>query len=159
MTKPAHRRYAPSVWITTALGIGLITPAPGTVGALLGVPLAWFILSGPAPLAAWAALAMLITAGVPLCGAAARRLADSDPKPVIWDEIVTLPLVFALTPYAHGWWLAGGFVLHRVFDIAKPWPCNTLQDLHGGWGIMGDDLAAAAYAAVVLRLAWFLFGA
>ena len=45
----------------------------------------------------------------------------------------------------------------RVFDIAKPWPIRHLERLPGGWGIMADDLLAAAFAAVALQgTLWFL---
>ena len=40
-----------------------------------------------------------------------------------------------------------GFVLFRVFDIWKPFPCRRLEKLPGGWGIMADDWMAGIYAA------------
>ncbi len=48
-----------------------------------------------------------------------------------------------------------GFVLFRVFDVIKPPPCNRLEALPGGWGVMCDDFMAAVYAHVCVRLlAW-----
>ena len=50
-----------------------------------------------------------------------------------------------------GWALAFG--LFRLFDIWKPWPIRDLDHrLHGGVGIMLDDLVAALYAALLLGL-------
>ena len=46
-----------------------------------------------------------------------------------------------------------GFVLFRVMDIVKPWPIRDLDHrIHGGLGIMLDDLVAALYAALLLAL-------
>lgn len=160
MNDQSERRITPAVWLATGLGVGLVAPAPGTVGALWGLPWAWAVLACPEPWGAWASVLVGILLGAPLCGRAARDLAQKDPGPVVWDEIATVPLVFVLTPQLTGWtWLLVGFALHRVFDISKPWPCRQLEKLPGGWGIIADDVAAALYAAVILRLLWSLFGA
>ncbi len=157
-TDPTARKLSPAVWIATGLGVGLVSPAPGTVGALWGLPWAWAVLACPEPLGAWASVLVGILVGVPLCGRAARDLGgQNDPGAVVWDEIATVPLVFLLTPQADGWlWLLVGFALHRLFDISKPWPCRRLERLPGGLGIMIDDVMAALYAAVVLRIVWQL---
>jgi phosphatidylglycerophosphatase A len=49
---------------------------------------------------------------------------------------------------------AAGFVLFRVFDVAKPWPVRPLERLPGGIGIVADDLAAGAIAGILLALGW-----
>ena len=51
-----------------------------------------------------------------------------------------------------------GFVLFRIFDVLKPWPARQLEDLHGGLGIVADDLAAGVYARLVMQL-WVLYSA
>mgnify|MGYP001973435570 CR=1 FL=1 len=43
-----------------------------------------------------------------------------------------------------------GFVAFRVLDILKPPPARQLERLPGGWGIVADDLIAAAYAGLVV---------
>jgi len=50
-------------------------------------------------------------------------------------------------------YLLAGFVLFRLFDISKPFPCRRLEKLPGGWGIMADDWMAGIYAAICLRIA------
>ncbi|MEM6328717.1 MAG: phosphatidylglycerophosphatase A [Planctomycetota bacterium] len=148
---PPDRRLTPAVWLATGLGVGLVAPAPGTVGALWGLAWAWWLTSGLAPAWAWATVPLGILLGGPLCGRAARDLGGAkDPGAVVWDEIATVPMVFALTPTV-GWTsLLLGFGLHRLLDITKPPPCRRLERLPGGWGIMLDDVAAAGYAAVLL---------
>jgi phosphatidylglycerophosphatase A len=39
--------------------------------------------------------------------------------------------------------------LFRFFDILKPPPVRQLERLHGGVGIMMDDVAAGLYALLV----------
>lgn len=48
------------------------------------------------------------------------------------------------------------FLLFRLFDITKPYPIKKIENLPKGWGIMLDDVAAAVYAGVVVRLYLFL---
>jgi undecaprenyl-diphosphatase len=43
-----------------------------------------------------------------------------------------------------------GFLLFRIFDIAKPWPVRKLEKFPDGWGILFDDLLAGVLAGVVL---------
>lgn len=105
----------------------------------------------------WVAAALVVAIGIPICGRAAIDLGRKDPGPVVWDEFATVPLVFLFVPFAWPWIAVIGFVLHRVFDIAKPWPCNRLETLPGGLGIVADDVVAAFYAGIslwVLRLLW-----
>lgn len=147
---PSARRSV-AVWMATGLGIGLIGPAPGTLGAAEGLLLAWGLqhLSGT-PIAWTASVIALLILGIPLCTRAARQLGGKDPQPIVWDELSTVPIVFALAPLTD-WKIALlGFGLHRLFDISKLWPCRRLERLPEGLGIMADDVAASIYAAFAL---------
>ena len=49
-------------------------------------------------------------------------------------------------------WLLYGFVLFRFFDILKPWPIKWLDaKVHGGFGIMIDDVLAGFFGWLVLQ--------
>jgi phosphatidylglycerophosphatase A len=51
------------------------------------------------------------------------------------------------------------FLLFRVFDIRKPWPVRAIERrFAGGLGIMLDDIAAAAYAILLLSIGEGVFG-
>jgi phosphatidylglycerophosphatase A len=51
------------------------------------------------------------------------------------------------------YWLLLGFALFRLFDIWKPWPIKYFdQQVHGGLGIMLDDIIAGIFALLVLQL-------
>ena len=75
---------------------------------------------------------------------------------MVWDEFVGQWL--ALVPLLSGprpwWWILCGFILFRLFDIAKPWPVSWAdRRVPGGFGVMFDDVIAGAYAALALLLA------
>ena len=52
-----------------------------------------------------------------------------------------------------GWvWIVLGFALFRLFDVLKPWPIRWLdRHIHGGLGIMLDDLLAGLFAWLCLQ--------
>jgi phosphatidylglycerophosphatase A len=143
--------------LATGLGLGLATPAPGTVAsAIWGLPLAWLV--GQLPGTGWQILAIVcaVAVGIPLTTRANRALGvEKDHQAIVWDEIASLPLVFLVVPMS-AWKIgAAGFVLHRLFDITKPPPARQLERLPAGWGIMADDLMAAVYASIALwALTW-----
>lgn len=161
-TKP-RGRFA--VWLATGLGVGLVSPAPGTIGGLWGLPLAWLIMQ-LSPLGAQIAAIVLIgIVGVAICGQAANVLGDSkDPQSIVFDEIAALPIVFlGVATTGPGVWVVG-WLLFRLFDITKPPPTKWFEKLPGGLGIMADDWVAAIEACVSLHIlialdTWLAWGA
>lgn len=145
----------PLLLITFGLGAGLAPFAPGTVGSLLGVLLAW-LLAGAALGLQVAVGAILVACGFLLCGAAARRLGVRDHSGIVLDEIAAMYLVLLFAQPSILLWMFA-FLLFRLFDIWKPWPIRDLDHrLPGSAGIMLDDLAAAAYAVLILRMGGWL---
>ena len=151
------------VFLATGLWLGRSPIAPGTVGAVWGLPLAWCIAQAPGGAWAQAAIiALICAAGVPLCTRAAKKLGGAkDPGCIVFDEIASLPITFFLLPVDRPAVLAAGFVLHRIFDIAKPPPTRRLEKLPQGLGIMADDWMAGVYShlALLALLEWTSLGA
>ncbi len=150
-----------AVLLATCAGVGFSPIAPGTLGAALGVPLAYGIAAYLPPLTQWIVITALFLVGIPICDRAARTLGKEDPGEVIWDELATVPVTFLLVPLAQlqlPWVLLAGFGLHRFFDIKKIPPARQLEQLHGGAGIMLDDLAAAAWSCICLHGLIYLVG-
>ena len=141
--------------IATGLGSGYSPIAPGTAGSAVGLLLFW-PLARLHPAAQVALLVALALAGVAAASHVARRLGIEDPGVVVVDEVagmwVTL-LFLPFTPFT----AAVGFLAFRVMDVFKPYPARQLESLHGGWGIMADDLMAAVYANLLVRLALMVF--
>lgn len=130
-------------------GSGLMPYAPGTFGTLIAVPIVLAVMQfGFAVHLAFAVAAALL--GVYICGASARRLGVHDHPGIVWDEIAGYTVTMLAAP-PHWGWLAGGFVLFRILDIAKPWPIREADHrLSGGLGIMLDDIIAGVFAAAIL---------
>ncbi len=154
--------WHPIELLALGFGSGRAPVAPGTFGTLVGV-LFYLPLAPTTPLVYATVTALLFLVGLPICGLAARRFGVHDHPAIVWDEIVgylvtMLPISFGLVAASWGswgaWpWIVAGFLLFRLFDIWKPWPIGWLdRRVHGGLGIMVDDLLAGLYAAAVMVL-------
>ena len=137
-------------------GTGLSPVAPGTVGSLLGVALAWLTRDAGLMVQIEIALVMSVV-GIWICGESAKRLGIHDHGGIVWDEIAGMYIVLIVAPFGLLPWILA-FGLFRAFDIVKPWPIRDLDHrIKGGVGIMLDDLVAALYAALMLVfLGWLM---
>ena len=150
---PAFAFSHPARVIAFGFGAGLAPLAPGTVGTLAAWPLGWVIggVISPAPFAAALIVAFFI--GIWACELTGRALGVADHRAMVWDEMVAFLLVLAIVPRHFGW-QAAAFALFRFFDIAKPPPIRWFEmRMHGGLGVMFDDLLAAGYTLLVLAVA------
>jgi len=140
----------PAHWLAFGFGAGLTPYAPGTAGTLVAWLAAWLVGEPLATSAGLAAIAVLFALGVWVCDLTGRHLGIPDHGAMVWDEIVAFLLVLAIIPATLAWQSAA-FALFRLFDIVKPPPIRWLEArFKGGWGVMVDDLAAAAYTLLVL---------
>jgi phosphatidylglycerophosphatase A len=144
----------PVYFIAFGFGSGLMPVAPGTWGTLAAVPL-YLLLSQTH----WGLylLAVLITflIGVKVSDKVSRDLGIHDYKGIVWDEVVGYLLTMFAAPFGITWMILG-FILFRIFDIWKPQPIGYVdQHVHGGFGIMFDDILAAIPSWIILQiLAW-----
>lgn len=137
-------------------GLGLAPRAPGTFGTLLGIPLL-FLMPQHIGLNLLV-IAVLFALGVWCCDVCAKVLGVHDHPGIVWDEVVGYLLVMVAVPRTLTF-IVIGFILFRLFDIVKPWPIRVVdRNVHGGFGIMLDDILAAVFAAVVLQIIIFLMG-
>lgn len=156
-------------------GVGYLPLAPGTWGSLVAVGLYlalrvavfgrfsnsletadaffhWMFLAGE--------LLMIVTASVLGVWAASRTervLNIKDPGKVVVDEVAGQLIALLPVPFVVDglWWvwIILAFILFRFFDIVKPYPARRFESLHGGLGIMADDIVAGVYAAIVVAIA------
>ena len=149
-----------SLFIATGFGLGLIAPvAPGTVGSIPGVALAYAVCALPLWLQIPVCMALTLLA-VPFCEIAERILGVHDDGRITADEWMLYPVAFIGIPLAEiPWWsMRVFFAVVRFIDIVKPWPARGLQSLPGGRGIVIDDFVANLYALAVnwgIYLAFF----
>lgn len=148
----------PAAILATWFGCGLSPRAPGTVGSLAAILIAFFLHRywGLPPVWYGLLAAAFILPAIWAADVVARELQRDDPGLIVIDEVVGQWLAIAGAPLLT-WkaWLAA-FLLFRAFDIWKPLGIRRLESLPGGVGIVADDVLAGVYAALVLfALGWF----
>jgi phosphatidylglycerophosphatase A len=142
MRQPVHL-------LAFGFGAGLLPRAPGTFGTLVAIPIVALVMQFGWQVHLAFAIAACVT-GVWICGESARRLGVHDHPGIVWDEIAGFAITMLTVP-ATWYGFLGGFALFRLFDIWKPWPIREADHrLHGGLGIMLDDVLAGVFAAVSL---------
>jgi len=144
--------------LSTWFGCGYWPKGPGTAGSIGALLVAWPLIHHHhwQPLH-FALLAAAFT--LPAIWAAGRTEIiknTEDPQIVVIDEVLGQWLTLAGASTLDWQHLLAALVLFRLFDITKPWPVRQLERLHGGTGIIADDLMAGLYGALVLALLRFV---
>lgn len=147
---------SPANFLALMGGAGLARKAPGTFGTLAAIPI---YLLMPKGLLVYSLLVVaLFIVGVWCCDACAKSLGVHDHGGIVWDEMVGYLITMVALP-ASPLLIVAGFILFRIFDILKPWPIGWVdRQVHGGLGIMLDDVLAGVMAAVVLQVGWRFLG-
>ena len=128
--------------------LGFVPKCPGTFGTLGGVVI-WVFVAGNI---FWHGIACLIVLffGLWSVNEAVKIYHHQDPQVVVIDEVMG----FLVASFAIGFsWqtLLATFILFRVFDIIKPFPCRDIEALRSPWGIILDDVMAGFYANISVR--------
>lgn len=161
----------------TTFGVGFIPLAPGTWGSAVGVLIYLFfsgfeqvtstnfLLKGwqENQITAWVHVfnltifLLFCLLGIWASGRATRVFQDKDPQKVVVDEVIGQLIVFLFVPFDISWKLVlAGFLLFRLFDIWKPYPIDSLQNLPAGIGVCADDIVAGVYGGICLAIIYAL---
>lgn len=137
--------------LATFFGVGFFPLAPGTLTSLIVVILYKFFLhSLNWPLYLLIFLCIFFI-GVFVSGIYSTESGKTDPRRIVIDEACGQLIVLFQMPTS--WFpLLLGFFLFRLFDIIKPYPIRKVEKLKKGWGIMMDDIAAAVYTIIIVRI-------
>ena len=148
----------PIHFLALGFGSGLLHPAPGTWGSLVGVIVGALLLPWLAAKTFFILTALCFFLGIWLCERTSHDMGVHDHGSIVWDEIVAVFLVLLAVPQVSLFWCAIAFVTFRLFDILKPYPIRYFDEkLTNGFGIMVDDILAAGYSIlVILALAHFI---
>lgn len=134
----------------SAFGAGYAPVASGTVGSAVALALYWCI---PWMHDGWVLLGASIAvtlAGIPVA-ARMERWYGRDPAEVVIDEVAGMWISLLFVPCT--WYAAlAAFLFFRAFDIVKPPPARYFDRMHGGFGIMMDDVIAGLYALACTQL-------
>ncbi|MDW5441498.1 phosphatidylglycerophosphatase A [Polaromonas sp. SM01] len=152
----------PAHLIALGFGSGLSPIAPGTAGTLW----AWLAFVVMAPWLTAAHMGLVIAASLLVgwwaCTVTAKNMRVLDPGNIVWDEVVAFWLVLWLISPAGFWGQLVAFGLFRFFDAVKPGPVAWADqafkgfNARGGFGIIFDDLVAAACTLLVIAVWRFL---
>ena len=150
------------VLVATFFGVGFSPVAPGTVGSLAALPLAFSLLHMEV------FSATLIVIGLYFLGLwSANQLEKAsgqhDAQMIVIDEVVGLCVNALLL----SWWFLGAadpylllllsFLSFRLFDVLKPWPIGWIdRTVDGGVGVMIDDLVAALMGVLAVAGGYFI---
>lgn len=155
----------------STFGVGYLPIAPGTWGSIVGVLIYLLFVSIEAKFAAdlvgkfWtnAQLTAFVRVfnsivfllfcflGIWASSRAAEIFQTKDPQKVVVDEVMGQIMVFLFVPFLFSWkFVLAGFILFRLFDIWKPYPINSLENLPAGIGVCADDILAGVYGGICL---------
>jgi phosphatidylglycerophosphatase A len=142
-----------ALFVCTFGGVGYSPVAPGTAGSAAGlVVYAALRLAGATPGVEALIIGIIIVAGIWSGTIAERHFGTTDPGPGVIDEVAGMLVTLYSLPT--GWVMAiGGFFLFRALDVFKPYPAQRFERLHGGLGMMADDVMVAIYGNLLLRAA------
>ena len=129
----------------TGVFSGYLPIAPGSWGSLLACIILWFTWP-----ALWYYQLLIIFLFYPIA------VYFADGRPIVIDEIIGQMIALFMAPHNIIAYVLG-FLLFRVFDIIKPQPARKFEKIHGGTGVVADDIAAGVYALIVLQLIITLF--
>src|SRR6266849_157500 len=183
-SRPAHSAKDYLALVIATCGVGYLPLAPGTWGSLVGIGLyvlvrgiAMKLFFGSAAgrnfnllhvyygvVAFELAVVVMITlVGIWAASRTEKLSGRKDPSKVVIDEVAGQFIALMPVPFVLGaaWWSTIlAFVLFRIFDIVKPYLARRFESLHGGLGIMADDVVAGVYAAVLVAVAvvasWYI---
>jgi len=134
----------------SALFSGYSPVASGTAGS--AVALAFYFIPGfESPLVIAIVTIIVCLLGIKTSDVMEKRYGH-DPAEVTIDEVVGMWISLFLLPKSILTALAAFFIF-RFFDIIKPYPARKFDDMHGGFGIMMDDVIAGIYSNVIIQTA------
>ena len=145
----------PLYFIAFGFGSGAAPFAPGTFGTLMAIP--FYLVLSLLPLGAYLLFVLLfIIFSSWLCERLSNATQTQDHPGMCIDEFAGFFVTMIAAPA--GWmWIVAGFLLFRIFDIWKPWPISYAdENIHGGFGMVFDDVLAGVYALVLMQFAYLL---
>jgi phosphatidylglycerophosphatase A len=137
--------------IATFFYVGFLPIVPGTFGSLATFVLyLWLMKMHEWPIYL-ATIIVVIAAGIWAAGRVELDTKIVDPSFVVIDEVAGQLITLFTIPFAWSYMITGFFVF-RAMDIIKPFPARRVEQLHGGFGIVTDDVIAGIYGNVIMQI-------
>ena len=138
---------------------GLFPKAPGTVGTIVSLVMAMFLLQ-------YIEISTLFMLSLLICVFAVKQIdiyekevGVHDGSEIVIDELAGMWLALAIANATSDNYILAlmAFVYFRLFDILKPSIIGKIdRDVKGGWGVMGDDMVAGLFAGLCTSMTYFL---
>ncbi len=139
------------LFFATGTFLGYSPLAPGTIGTLWGIPMAYGI-SVLGPGRGIFAVVLTVFASILFAGMAKGIIGGRDPGSIVCDEVAGFVVAAFMVPFTPLNMILA-FILFRIFDILKPFPIGILdRRIKGGAGIVLDDVAAGIYANICVHI-------
>ena len=150
------------VLVATFFGAGFSPVAPGTLGSLAALPLAFALLHMDIVVATSIVVGLYFL-GLWSANHLENVLGQHDAQMIVIDEVVGVCVSTLLL----SWWFLGAadpylllllsFLSFRLFDVLKPWPIGWIdRTVGGGVGVMIDDLVAALMGVLAVAGVYFI---
>ncbi len=147
--------------ISTFFKTGLAPKAPGTVGSLATLPLAWLLICFFGLKGLLFGILLVYIIGERSVKKTMEKT-EHDPGFIVIDEVAgqLISFIFVaekLHTTFNPWLYLIGFIFFRLFDITKVWPANYFDGkMEDSAGVMLDDCVSGFYAAVCVGLSSLL---
>ena len=146
------------IFVSSGGYVGFASVASGTFGTMVGIPLYLLMYHFLPNAADYMALLLLLSFGGAWVSDKAEIICGvPDSSKIVIDEIIGFLWGMFLIPPTYISILLGFFVF-RVMDVLKPPPLERLEKVHGGWGVMLDDIGAGIYTCLILHILRALLG-
>ncbi|RPI67201.1 MAG: phosphatidylglycerophosphatase A [Ignavibacteriae bacterium] len=153
--EPERRSDRFKLLLASVGGVGTLPIMPGTWASLVVIiPALLLPATSDLTMAMSFGLLAVIAVGVSMWTIpAAQAHWGHDPSRVVIDEVAGMALMLA-DPLALSspWWTLVAFFVFRVYDVAKPFPINRINDGTTAFSVVADDLLAAVYGLVTLHM-------
>jgi phosphatidylglycerophosphatase A len=136
--------------LASGLGAGFSPFAPGTAGTLVAIPIELLLSPIRSPVYELTLLTFFFFSSW-IAERAQNHWQKKDDQRIVIDEIMGYFLTMLWIPKTL-FFISVGFLLFRLLDIVKPFPCRQLEKVRGGFGVVLDDVFAGIYANIGLQL-------
>ena len=136
--------------LASGLGAGFSPFAPGTAGTLVAIPIELLLSRIRSPVYELTILTFFFFSSW-IAEKAQNHWQKRDDQRIVIDEIMGYFLTMLWIPKTL-LFISVGFLLFRLLDIVKPFPCRQLEKVRGGFGVVLDDVFAGIYANIGLQL-------
>ncbi|MCA6219768.1 phosphatidylglycerophosphatase A [Photorhabdus antumapuensis] len=157
MDKAKRRLRMSNPWhlLATGFGSGLSPVVPGTMGSAAAIPF-WLLLIQFPAWVCWLVIIVGMFFGIMICQRTSDDMKVHDHGSIVWDEFIGMWITLMAIPVVNWQWVLIGFMVFRILDMWKPWPIRWFDRyVHGGLGIMLDDIIAAVFSFVIVWLLAF----